>query len=65
MAAFIYVGIDLQLIHHLWLLPAAGIGHIIGLRVHDKMLEADPKLFYRGLGIILFSLSAFGLWRSF
>ncbi len=65
MTAFIYVGIDLQLIHHLWLLPAAGIGHIIGLRIHDKILEADPKLFYRGLGIILFFLSSFGLWRSF
>lgn len=65
MAAFIYMGIDLQLIHHLWLLPAAGIGHIIGLRIHDRMLEADPKLFYRGLGVILFGLSAFGLWRNF
>lgn len=65
MAAFIYVGIDLQLIHHLWLLPAAGIGHIIGLRIHDSMLTADPKNFYRGLGLILFALSVFGLWRNF
>ena len=64
MTAFIYVGIDLQLIHHLWLLPAAGVGHIIGLRIHTKVLESDPKLFYRGLGIILFGLSAFGLWRN-
>jgi predicted exporter len=64
MTAFIYVGIDLQLIHHLWLLPAAGIGHLIGLRFHDKMLQTDTKTFYRGLGIILLLTSFIGLWRS-
>lgn len=65
MAAFIYVDIDLQLIHHLWLLPAAGIGHMIGLGIHERMLTADPKNFYRGLGLTLFGLSIFGLWRNF
>lgn len=64
-AAFIYAGIDLQLIHHVWLLPAVTIGHLIGLRFHDRVLEAEPVVFYRGLGIILFGLSMFGLWRSF
>ena len=65
MAAFIYVGVDLQLIHHLWLLPSAAIGHFIGLHIHNKMLESDPKLFYRVLGIILLLTSSIGLWRSF
>jgi uncharacterized membrane protein YfcA len=65
MAAFIYAGIDLQLIHHLWLLPAVTIGHLIGLRFHTRVLEAEPVVFYRGLGILLFGLSIFGLWRSF
>lgn len=64
MAAFIYVGIDLQLIHHLWLLPSAGIGHIIGLKFHDRVQRADPVRFYRGLGCILLIMSGFGLWRS-
>ncbi|WP_101758187.1 TSUP family transporter [Oceanicoccus sp. KOV_DT_Chl] len=65
MVAFIYVGVDLQLIHHLWLLPAAGVGHMIGLRFHDRMLQADPVLFYRYLGLILLLLSLMGLWHSF
>ncbi|MGK0498412.1 MAG: putative membrane protein YfcA [Oceanicoccus sp.] len=65
MVAFIYIGIDLQLIHHLWLLPAAGIGHMIGLKLHDRMLRSDPVLFYRGLGSILLFMSLIGLGRIF
>ena len=65
MAAFIYVGVDLQLMHHLWLLPAAGVGHIIGLRLHKRLLQSDPVLFYRVLGVVLLLLSFMGLWQSF
>ena len=65
MAAFVYTGIDLQLIHHLWLLPSAAIGHLIGLHFHNKMLESEPVVFYRGLGMVLLITSMLGLWRSF
>lgn len=61
MTTFIYVGVDLQLIHHLWLLPCAAIGHLIGLRFHDKMLTTDPVVFYRMLGGVLFVTSLIGL----
>ena len=61
MAAFIYAGVDLNLIYHIWLLPCAGIGHLVGLRFHRIMLEADPVVFYRVLGSVLLFVSGFGL----
>lgn len=61
MAAFIYAGVDLQLIHHLWLLPCAAIGHVIGLRFHHYILHADQKLFFRVLGAMLLLVSGMGL----
>ncbi len=61
MAAFIYAGVDLNLIYHIWLLPCAGIGHLVGLRFHRIMLEADPVVFYRILGSVLLLVSVFGL----
>lgn len=64
MAAFIIAGIDLQLIQHLWLLPCATIGHLLGLRLHKRLLEADPKVFYRLLGSVLLVSSIAGLWKG-
>lgn len=63
MAMFIYLGIDLQLIHHLWLLPCAAVGHIIGLRFHQRLLENDQKVFYRLLGITLLITSGVGMYQ--
>lgn len=65
MAAFIYVGVDLQLIHHLWLLPCAAVGHIIGLRFHEKILEGGQERFYRVLGVTLLSVSLLGIASLF
>ena len=65
MAAFVYFDVDLQLIHHLWLLPCAAIGHIIGLRFHDHMLNADTPVFFRVLGSTLLLISLLGLARAF
>lgn len=65
LAAFIYAGVDLQLIHHLWLLPCAGIGHLLGLRLHRKLLESDARVFYRLLGTVLLISSTLGLIKGF
>ena len=62
LVAFVWVGVDLQLIHHLWLLPCAGIGHVIGLKFHERMLRAETKVFFRWLGSVLLLISAIGLW---
>lgn len=61
MSAFIIAGVDLQLIHHLWLLPCAGIGHVLGLKLHKILMETDPKVFYRLLGSVLLISGVAGL----
>ncbi|MBJ6137107.1 TSUP family transporter [Marinobacter litoralis] len=61
LGAFVWAGVDLQLEHHIWLLPAAAVGHVIGLYVHDRMLHAETSLFYRVLGTILLIVSSIGL----
>ncbi|WP_375176396.1 TSUP family transporter [Marinobacter mobilis] len=61
MAAFVWAGVDLQLIHHLWLLPCATIGHVIGLKFHDRMLKAETRVFFRVLGSVLLLISCIGL----
>ena len=65
MAAFLFAGVDLQLAQHLWLLPCATVGHLIGLRFHQKIVDGDPKIFYRVLGIGLLSVSLMGIVTLF
>ena len=55
--------IDLQLRHQLWLLPMAFAGHLMGMRLHDRLLEMQSFVFYRWMGIGLLSLSLIGLSR--
>ncbi|MFW5824448.1 MAG: sulfite exporter TauE/SafE family protein [Marinobacter sp.] len=64
LGAFIWAGVDLQLIHHLWLLPCAAIGHVIGLRVHQRMLRAETPVFFRVLGVVLLTVSLAGLVQA-
>ncbi|MEN0037388.1 MAG: TSUP family transporter [Cellvibrio sp.] len=61
MVAFVIAGVDLQLEAHLWLLPAATLGHLIGLRFHQKLLSSDPKIFYRVIGFSLLGVSLMGI----
>lgn len=63
LAAFIYVGVDLQLEHHLWLLPCAAVGHVIGLRVHERILKAETPIFFRVLGLVLLVVSSIGMGK--
>lgn len=65
MSAFIYANVDLQLIQQLWLLPCAGIGHLLGLRLHRMLLQTDSRHFYRILGSVLLISSVAGLARGF
>ena len=61
MGAFIWAGVDLHLRDQIWLLPCAGVGHALGLRLHAYLLRSDPKRFYRVLGCVLLVASAAGL----
>jgi len=64
LSAFIVAGVDLQLIHHTWLLPCAAVGHFVGLRFHNYIVHADQKVFYRVLGSVLLLVSVMGLWKG-
>jgi len=63
LGAFIVAGVNLQLIHQLWLLPCAALGHVIGLRFHAYTLRAEPRVFFRVIGSGLLLVSLVGLWR--
>lgn len=62
--AFVWAGVDFQLIHHLWLLPCATLGHFIGLRFHKKIVEAETPIFFRILGAALIIISIIGLFKA-
>ncbi|MCM0612857.1 TSUP family transporter [Marinobacter sediminum] len=62
MGAFVWAGVDLQLIHHLWLLPCAAVGHVIGLRFHDRILRAETPVFFQVLGTVLLIVSSIGMF---
>ena len=59
--SFVIVGVDLQLIHHAWLLPCAFVGHILGDRMHSYLVKQETPAFYRVLGIALVVVSLTGL----
>lgn len=63
LTAFVYVGVDMQWKHHLWLLPCAAVGHVIGLRFHEYTLRAETKVFFRVIGVGLLTVSLVGLYQ--
>lgn len=62
MTTFTALGVDLHFVTALLLLPVAAIGHIIGLRVHDRILQND-RFFKRIIGGVLIIISLFGLMK--
>lgn len=64
LGAFIVAEVDIQLLNALWLLPFAGIGHFIGHRFHEKLLEKDSASFYKSLGWILLGTSVVGISQA-
>lgn len=61
LAAFAAAGIDLQWQAHLWLLPAAAIGHVLGLKFHQYSLRVEPKRFMQWIGAALIAVALAGL----
>jgi uncharacterized membrane protein YfcA len=61
MSALAALHVPLQWQLSILLLPAAGIGHMMGLRVHEKLISGDDVQFRRYLGIGLAAVSIVGL----
>lgn len=62
MSAFAALGVELNLLTALLLLPAAAVGHVIGLKAHDAILRNDAR-FKRVVGGGLLIVSGLGLWN--
>lgn len=60
MMTFAALGVELHFLTALALLPVAAIGHVVGLKFHDQILEND-LLFKRLVGGVLFVISILGL----
>lgn len=60
MTAFVVLGIELNWMAALVLIPVATIGHVIGLKTHEYILHNDA-VFKRITGLVLFVISALGL----
>ena len=65
LATLQYYGVDLQLQHQLWLFPCAILGHLAGLKMHDRLLQLDTKQFYRVMGAALLLVSIIGIINKF
>lgn len=61
LASLIIAGVNLQLIHHLWLLPCAFIGHLFGERLHQRLVTTSTTTFFRILGVMLLIVSIIGV----
>ena len=61
LTAFVVAGVDIQLLNALWLLPFAGLGHLIGHHFHQRILQRDSASFYKILGWILLGTSIAGV----
>jgi len=55
------VDVDFWWMHHLWLLPCAAIGHVIGLKLHDHLMAGDAASFKQIIGGVLVVICMVGL----
>ncbi|ATX82195.1 hypothetical protein Ga0123462_1331 [Mariprofundus ferrinatatus] len=58
-----WAGIDFWWVHHLWLLPCAAIGHLIGLKLHEQLIAEGTASFKQVIGGALVVISVVGLLR--
>ena len=61
---FAAVGVDLNFLTAVVLLPVAAVGHVIGLRTHDFILHNDV-MFKRVIGGMLVVVSGLALWNLY
>jgi len=59
---FVWFGIDPQLVAATILVPVTAIGHAIGMKAHQSLIEND-RLFKRPPGLAMIAIAAIGIWR--
>ena len=64
MTTLITLSVDLHFIEALCLIPAAAIGHFMGLKAHNKIIQND-RLFKRWVGTGLAIISLLGLFNLY
>ena len=64
MATFVALDVAIDWLFSLYLIPVASIGHVIGLKLHDKII-ANDQLFKKWIGSALLLISSFGLLKLF
>ncbi len=62
MSAFIIVDVYINWQFSLMLIPVAGLGHFVGLKVHDRIIENDTQ-FKRWMGGVLILVCIVGLTK--
>ncbi len=63
MSAFIVLDVDLHLDISLLLLPIAAIGHVLGLKMHEALIQND-KIFKKVIGVILGIVCSIGVTKE-
>ncbi len=61
MTTFAALGVDLNILTAIVLLPVAAVGHFIGLKTHEMILRNDV-VFKRVIGGMLVVVSGLALW---
>jgi len=62
MLTFALLSVELHLLTAALLIPVAAIGHVVGLRWHDRILQND-QLFKRVIGGVLILICVLGIYR--
>ena len=60
MSTFKALGVDINILTAIYLLPVAAIGHVVGLKTHTLILKNDQQ-FKRIIGAVLIVISVLGL----
>ena len=47
-----------------YVLPCSMIGHVLGDKLHERVVAAESPTFFRYLGATLIIVSLAGLWRA-
>jgi len=61
LSVFVAVNVEFWWVHHLWLLPCAAIGHVVGLKLHDHLISGEAQQFRQVIGGMLITVSLLGL----